>query len=248
MSQLRMQLTQSQLHNLHDRWVGLLKNRPGLGTYTDSILEVWWQKIKHLYQDEARCYHTLHHILEMFEAYDANRHNVRNQVATELAIWFHDIIYNPRANNNEILSINVFLNFSVEVSLPTDITETTKRFIYTTITHKTPEHMDQDLFGGEDLHYFLDIDMAVLGKPKRRYMQYASQVREEYKHVPHDHYCLARSRLLRDFLGQANIYATMDFRMDLESRARANIETELAMLEEGIIPGSSSDKGDAIEA
>lgn len=48
--------------------------------------------------------------------------------------------------------------------------------------------MANNLYGRDDKHYFLDIDMAILGAPADEYNSHAKQVREEYSFLPDDVY------------------------------------------------------------
>lgn len=104
--------------------------------------------------------------------------------------------------------------------------------------------------------YFLDVDMAVLGKHKKAYRMYAALIRKEYSFVPHDVYCSKRAEILETFLngnsnsnGDSNnnidtsttkkkhIYLTQAFREAFENRARENLREEIKLLRKNVIPG-----------
>ena len=65
------------------------------------------------------------------------------------------------------------------------------------------------------------------------------QIRNEYIHVPAETYCRKRAEILRDFLKTDFIFATDQYRRDLESAARANVNAEVALLSAGSIPGDT---------
>jgi predicted metal-dependent HD superfamily phosphohydrolase len=90
------------------------------------------------------------------------------------------------------------------------------------------------------LALFLDLDMAVLGKEMPAYLKYASLIREEYAHVPHEVYCEKRADILENFLTQDQIYGTQAMLEAFEQRARDNVAREIGTLRRGQIPGSSS--------
>ena len=46
-----------------------------------------------------------------------------------------------------------------------DLNETVSSWILATKKHQTPEHLTIGAHAETDLHYFLDMDMSVLGKP-----------------------------------------------------------------------------------
>ena len=46
-----------------------------------------------------------------------------------------------------------------------NLTDVVVNWIIATKKHQTPEHLTAGAYGQTDLHYFLDMDMAVLGRP-----------------------------------------------------------------------------------
>jgi predicted metal-dependent HD superfamily phosphohydrolase len=52
--------------------------------------------------------------------------------------------------------------------------------------HKTDAHTTPGAYGQDDLHFFLDFDMAVLGRDPVSYRTYAEQIRQEYIHIPEE--------------------------------------------------------------
>lgn len=46
--------------------------------------------------------------------------------------------------------------------------------------NSTDEHKTEECYGCEDKHYFLDIDMAILGMGPADYEKYTNNIREEY--------------------------------------------------------------------
>jgi predicted metal-dependent HD superfamily phosphohydrolase len=58
-------------------------------------------EIERRYSEPHRAYHNRLHIDECLQEFDRMRGEARNPIALELAIWFHDVIYDPRATDNE---------------------------------------------------------------------------------------------------------------------------------------------------
>ena len=109
--------------------------------------------------------------------------------------------------------------------------------------------------------FFLDIDMAVLGKRKHAYLHYAGLIRNEYSFVPKMVYCTERAKILESFflLSKNNknknknksntgenkyIYLTNTFREAFEERARENLKEEIQLLRRNIIPGEVEEDKD----
>jgi predicted metal-dependent HD superfamily phosphohydrolase len=55
-------------------------------------------------------------------------------------------------------------------------------------THSTDAHKTAGMYGSEDLHFFLDIDMAVLGSNPEHYSEYTDKVQKEYTFLPETMY------------------------------------------------------------
>ncbi len=53
------------------------------------------------YSEPQRHYHNLAHIAECLVEFDSARELAKGPVPVELAIWFHDAIYDPNAADNE---------------------------------------------------------------------------------------------------------------------------------------------------
>jgi predicted metal-dependent HD superfamily phosphohydrolase len=81
-----------------------------------------------------------------------------------------------------------------------------------------------------DLAAFLDIDLAVLGRPAQSYARYAEAVRQEYCHVPHAAFAAGRAQVLEGFDAHDHLFFTEQERTHLEARARANLAAEVAHL------------------
>lgn len=96
--------------------------------------------------------------------------------------------------------------------------------------HSTDEHKTEGAFGVDDHHYFLDLDMAVLGSPPEQYGQYTAELHSEYSFLDVTSYKNLRKKVLQSFLLIPNIFATKEFREKFEKQARQNIQDELQSL------------------
>jgi len=72
------------------------------------------------------------------------------------------------------------------------------------------------------------------------YLLYASQIRQEYIHYPHESYCSGRAAVLKKFLEHPRIFASERFYSERETKARENIQAEIELLEKGVIPSAAN--------
>lgn len=229
------QSTEILVSKLKERWLKLfsLSGLKGVGRYSSTISD-WWDYLESHYTESTRHYHTLHHVNSLLELMDCHVGKLTCPRAVAFAIFFHDVIYNPKADDNEEKSGAAFQSFSSqhlteEQSLSEDVYE----WILMTKDHQTPEHAVTERFGSDDKHYFLDFDMQVLGRPSEQYQDYASRIRQEYTHFLETDYRLGRAKVLTEFLERPRIYSTELFHRQYEDQARLNITEEINRLETG---------------
>lgn len=198
---------------------------------SDVALQTW-ATLANLYLEPRRHYHTLRHIKELLDHMDAAMQSgsvvIEQPHAILLLIFFHDAVYNPEAKDNEERSADMFHEFCRQSAgcIPDSI----KNLVSDGIL-QTKNHLVCPSGAHKDIQLFLDMDLAILGANKERYMQYMQEIRREYQHVPHDVYGKARSHVLQGFLGVEHLYRTAYFRETLELRARENLRYEIAVLQ-----------------
>jgi predicted metal-dependent HD superfamily phosphohydrolase len=165
------------------------------------------------YSEPHRRYHTLQHLEECFAAFDEIRDLARAPEEVELAIWFHDAIYDPRREDNEQRSAD-WARETVGDAVA-DLVMTTR--------HDAPPTTI-------DARVLVDADLWILGAPQERFDEYEAQVREEYGWVAAPIYRRKRREILESFLARASVYNTERFIARYEARARANLARSLARL------------------
>lgn len=186
----------------------------------------WWHALRDAYSSPSRHYHTLAHLEEMrarAAALEA-RGLVESALLLALATFFHDYVYNARESDNEARSADVFTRFAQDATrLSAAEVETVTSWIERTAAHHAGA-------ASGDLGRFLDIDLAVLGKPGPAYARYAAQIRLEYAHVPPAEFVRGRAAVLAKFEGAGSLFFSDEMREELEERARSNVGAERARL------------------
>ena len=195
-----------------DRWTRLWS---AAGLAGDSV--AWHERLTTLYSERQRHYHTLQHLSECLREFDSAKSEARDPIALELAIWFHDAIYNPRGSDNEERSADLARECLKGVP---DLAAAVGKLVLDTKTHIGSGHPDSPLL--------IDIDLSILGQSRERFDEYERQIREEYSWVPGIIFKPKRASILRGFLDRLRIYNTETFFTKYERVARANIERSLA--------------------
>lgn len=173
------------------------------------------------YAEPHRAYHTQQHLSECFAHLDASPRPPEDPAALELALWFHDAIYDTQRNDNE--SRSAAWARRALVGLDPERLDRIEQLVLVTRHAAAPTTRDQELL--------LDVDLSILGAPAPRFEEYEAQVRIEYGWVPDEAYRSARGRILRGFLERPALFHTPYFASRFEQTARVNLMRSLVRLE-----------------
>ncbi len=171
------------------------------------------------YTEPGRHYHTLDHISTCLLTLDSLSAQIDDRVALELALWAHDVVYDPRTRDNEAQSARWIVTWLEPHGAPPNLINQITRLILATRHAQAPDPSDEALI--------TDLDLAVLGQPWDAYARYAYAIRCEHAWVDDRSYRSGRSTILDSFLNRPMIYVTPAFN-HLEAQARANLSRERA--------------------
>lgn len=188
-----------------------------------------------VYSAPDRYYHNLDHLTEMFRVVARLTASTEDPGVVQLAVWFHDAVYDPRAKDNEARSAELAVTLLRLVGVPRPELDRITRLIHAT-SHR-PDFRPPD---DRETAILLDADLAILGAGEERYRQYAEAIRREYAWVPDPAYSKARAKVLENFLGRPRIFCTDLMHEEAEGPARANLEAELGRLGFRQTSGSTS--------
>lgn len=185
--------------------------------------EAEFQRLAAAYQAPTRHYHTLHHIANLLQRLDATA--LQDRAVVELAVWFHDAVYNALKHDNEARSAAEALAFLKGSALEPARQQRVAFLINRTANHTQPQPPNDG-----DLLAFLDADLSILGAPADVYREYARQIRREYCRVPLLLYRPGRRKVLASMLAAPVLFHTPAWRAELDAAARRNLQAELAEL------------------
>eukprot|EP00300_Choanocystis_sp_HF-7_P010038 c16757_g1_i3.p1 GENE.c16757_g1_i3~~c16757_g1_i3.p1 ORF type:complete len:457 (+),score=110.14 c16757_g1_i3:1214-2584(+) len=184
---------------------------------------LFWRQIRDGYNQPHRRYHTLTHISSLAGLVDQHRGVLERPDLVLLAVFFHDVVYDPTRSDNEEVSAEWFRRFANQTSLSPQDVDSVCEWIVATKSHWT-----QMLSG--DGAVFLDMDVAILGSAPERYAVYSENIRLEYGHVSLDKYCSGRAQFLGGVLSKGQVFHTELFRSLYHEQALVNINSEIEVL------------------
>ncbi|WP_144419369.1 hypothetical protein V5F23_10930 [Pseudomonas sp. WP18] len=177
--------------------------------------------IRH-YREPHRAYHSCQHLEECLQVRDCVDAACQAPAEVDLALWFHDAIYDPLRHDNELRSAQ----WLDTVARDSGLDEATRRrlqdLIMVTRHDGAPATVDEAVL--------VDTDLAILGAPFERFEEYDQQVRREYRHVPSFLYRRKRRQVLEGFLARERIYTNAAYFDAFEQQARANLARAIGRL------------------
>jgi predicted metal-dependent HD superfamily phosphohydrolase len=189
---------------------------------SDPIIE--FNNLNTLYS-KKRYYHNLSHIKMCLKELD-NFKKTKDKYdfdLIELAIWYHDIIYDTKDNDNEEMSAKYLVKVLKKAKLSNKLINKTTSLILSTKHQKTSRKKEERLLQ--------DIDLCIFGQSKKEFDKYENNIRKEYYWVPLEKYKDGRIKVLLYFLQKSNIYNTDFYRKKYEKKARINLKRSIKRLE-----------------
>lgn len=175
------------------------------------------------YGEPQRSYHTVQHLEECFAALQALRPLAAHPAEIELALWFHDAVYDTQRKDNEARSA-AWLGEAASAAGVAPVAVQRMLAMVLATRHQAPP-------AGLDEQILIDVDLSILGAEPARFAQYEQQVQQEYAWIPEVQRRLGRRRILLSFLERPAIYSTALVRERLEPRARQNLRASVAALD-----------------
>lgn len=190
----------------------------GLGWQGDST--TLREQLLARYAEPHRAYHSQQHLAECIALLEPALHLAQHPAEVEMALWFHDAVYEPRRHDNEAHSAAWAQRALLAAGVDGEAAARVHALVMATCHSTVPANSDAQLL--------VDIDLAILGASPARFAEYERQIREEYGFVPGWLFRRKRRAVLRAFAQRTAIYRTAHFRVRCETQARTNLQLALA--------------------
>ena len=186
------------------------------------------------HREAHRRYHGIRHVTWVLRHVHALAADVpvTDVGSVAAAAFFHDVVYDPRAGDNEEQSARLAERVLAELDWAPARRAAVAIMIRATADHVAAAAAASSAVtsDGADTAVLLDADLAVLGAEPAAYQAYATGVRAEYGHLDDDAWRAGRTAVLDRFLAADPLYATAPGRTRWTTRARANLAAERAAL------------------
>jgi predicted metal-dependent HD superfamily phosphohydrolase len=193
-----------------------------LGGSADASAETF-ARLHERWASPDRSYHGVEHLADCVRELDGAGAGAEIADVVELALWYHDAVYEPRRRDNEERSAELLFADAAVLGIPRATAEAAAALVRATEIGGPMQST-----GDTATDLIRDVDLSILGRDVLRFMDYEYAVGEEYAHVPALCYQLGRGRFLASLLATPAIYRTAHFRRRYEERARFQIATLLS--------------------
>jgi predicted metal-dependent HD superfamily phosphohydrolase len=174
------------------------------------------------YGEPRRAYHGTAHLIDCLARLDEASASGPTRDRVEAALWYHDAVYDSRADDNEERSAERAHRELTAVGVESAVATDVARLVRLTDHRSHPDDPAGRLV--------CDIDLSILGRSPQEFDAYDAAIRAEYAWVPEDRYRAARRQVLDGLLRRDPIYQTEQFRRRYERQARANLRRAVARL------------------
>ena len=196
-----------------EAWARLAGDSPTSQTEWAAVVAAW--------SEPHRRYHDLAHLAAVLGLVGELAPAAAEPDAVRLAAWYHDVVYDPRRDDNEQASA-ARAWAGLRGLVPEERITEVERLVRLTASHDPAP-------GDANGAVLCDADLAVLAGPPEAYAAYASAVREEYGHLSDDEFTAGRIAVLEHLLALPTLFRTPAAQPWTQT-ARANMGAELVLL------------------
>ncbi len=131
------------------------------------VSDTEYLRVSRAYEQPARAYHNLSHIADCLVQFDPCRQLAEHPACVEIAIWYHDIVYDARRNDNESLSAQWAEEALAEHGVSLAARRAISELILAT-KHDDAIHSN-DAIHSADAKLIVDLDLSILGQSEEKF-------------------------------------------------------------------------------
>jgi predicted metal-dependent HD superfamily phosphohydrolase len=199
-----------------ERWHNLMQS------FGFAQNETTYTALVNAYREPQRAYHTEAHLDDCLTKFALVRSDATHAHEIELALWFHDAVYQPYQSGNEEKSAAWALDFLQSNQAPPDVIARVEALILAT-KHNAPATTN-------DATLLVDCDLSILGAPSDEYDLFEKNIRREYRWVPFFLYRKKRVEILQSFSQREPLYLHPKLAAMWEAPAKANLARAIEVL------------------
>jgi len=174
------------------------------------------------YTGKKRFYHNLNHVEYVLDMVESLQELANDLPALQLAVWFHDVVYDARVKDNEVKSAEYARRVMAQLVIPAETINKASDMILATITHKAVKDIDTQIL--------LDSDLSSLGADADTFWTQTNAIRQESGWIEEEVYTKSRAEFLTGFLERERIFHIDKLFRAREAQARRNIQSVLDRL------------------
>lgn len=179
-------------------------------------------EIVQAYTQPDRHYHTLAHLAQVLQVIEDLQPYAQHLAAVQFAAWFHDVVYDSHAQDNEAQSAAMAQRALASIGVTENLRIEVGRLILCTQSH----HAEPNDGNAQVL---LDADLSILSSDEQAYQAYAIAIRQEYHWVAKAVYRHKRRQVLINLLQRSPLYYTPPMQKQT-AIAQRNLEYEIQQL------------------
>lgn len=184
------------------------------------------------YSENGRHYHDLSHIEHCLKELQEVRHLCDFPNETEMALWFHDAVYDVTRNDNESLSAI----FCTQRLLAMGLSENPKLMARIHAMILFTMHKELPI---RDASFVVDIDLSSLGASQEIFDKNTEKIFLEYhegRGMTREEFNVGRANWIKTMLPphRPHIYSTEYFKTKYEAQAQENLKRSLEELKTGV--------------
>ncbi len=184
-------------------------------------IEVFTQ-LDRLYSSVSRDYHSWGHIDYLLHIFDQMAPQSQCPDTLELAIWFHDAVYDTDCQDNEARSVELMHRLSMQQITPTRQARIAE-LIMATLHRDPPQSSDACLM--------VDIDLMSFALPSEQFLENSHKVRRESAHLSDAEFYPGQIRFMRSLVNRKRFFHTDYINFHYEASARRNVDSYLSALQ-----------------